>query len=91
MVICLPCFDPCVLFCCLVFCFVSFSTERLRPNRSQVAEVNDTEVNDTEVCNYADDTTIFACDPDVNNVQYNKLEADACLLSKWFVDNHEAK
>ena len=27
-------------------------------------------VNDTEVCNYADDTTIFACDSDVNNVQY---------------------
>ena len=44
-------------------------------------------VNDTEVCNYAGDTTIFACDSDVNNVQY-KLEADACLLSKWFVDNH---
>ena len=39
------------------------------------------------VCNYADDTTIFACDSDVNNVQY-KLEADACLLSKWFFDNH---
>ena len=44
-------------------------------------------VNETEVCNYADDTTIFACDPDVNNVQY-KLEADVCLLSKWFVDHH---
>ena len=44
-------------------------------------------VNDTEVCNYADDTTIFACDSDVSNVQY-KLEADASLLSKWFVDNH---
>ena len=43
--------------------------------------------NDTEVCNYADDTTIFACDSDVNNVQY-KLEADASLFSKWFVDNH---
>ena len=28
-----------------------------------------------------------ACDPDVNYVLY-KLEADACLLSKWFVDNH---
>ena len=42
--------------------------------------------NDTEVCNYGDDTTIFACDSNVNNVQY-KLEADASLLSKWFVDN----
>ena len=44
-------------------------------------------VNDTDVCNYPNDTTIFACDSDVNNVQY-KLEADASLLSKWFVDNH---
>ena len=36
LIICLPCFDPFVLFCCLVFCSVSFSTERGRPNRSQV-------------------------------------------------------
>ena len=43
-------------------------------------------VNDTEVCNYADDTTIFACDSDVNKVQY-RLEVDASRLSKWFVDN----
>ena len=27
-------------------------------------------VNDIEVCNYADDTTIFAFDSDVNKVQY---------------------
>ena len=44
-------------------------------------------VSDTEVCNYADNTTIFECDSDLNNVQC-KLEADASLLSKWFVDNH---
>ena len=43
-------------------------------------------VSDTEVCNYADDTTIFARDSDANNVQY-MLEADASLHSKWFVDN----
>ena len=51
--------------------------------------INDTSflVNDTEACNYADDTAIFACDSDVNKVQY-KLEADASCLSKWFVDNH---
>ena len=36
-------------------------------------------VKNTEVCNYADDTTLFACDSDVNNVQY-KLEADASRL-----------
>ena len=28
LIIYLPCFDPCVLFCCLVFCSVSSSTER---------------------------------------------------------------
>ena len=44
-------------------------------------------VNETEVCNYADDTTIFACDSDVNEVLH-KLEADISRLSKWFVDNH---
>jgi len=44
-------------------------------------------VNDNEVCNYADDTTIFACDSYVHKVQY-KLEADSNRLSKWFVDNH---
>ena len=40
-----------------------------------------------EVCNYADDTTIFACDSGVKKVQY-KLEAGASHLSEWFVDNH---
>ena len=44
-------------------------------------------MNETEVCNYADDTTIFACDSDVNKVQY-EVEADASRLSKSFVDNH---
>ena len=28
LIIYLPCFDPCVLFCCLVFCSVLPSTER---------------------------------------------------------------
>ena len=31
--------------------------------------------------------SITSCDFDVNNVQY-KLEVDASLLSKWFIDNH---
>ena len=44
-------------------------------------------INDTEVCNYPDDTTIFACDSDGSKVQY-KLEADASRLSKWFIDKH---
>ena len=46
-------------------------------------------VNETEVCYYADDTTIIACDSDINKVQY-KLEADASRLSKSFVDNHRS-
>ena len=36
---------------------------------------------DSEVCNYAHDTTILACDSDVNKVQY-KLATDAIHLSK---------
>ena len=44
-------------------------------------------MNDTEFCNNAEDTTIFACDPDVNKVQY-KLDADASHLTKWIVDNY---
>ena len=35
----------------------------------------------TEVCNYADDTTTFVCDPDVNCVRH-MLEANASQLSK---------
>ena len=52
--------------------------------------INDTFflVNDTEVSNYVDDTNIFACDSDVNKVQY-KLEADGSCLFNRFVDNHQ--
>ena len=39
LIIYLPCFDPCVLFCCLVFCSVSSSTEGVRPNRFQVVRI----------------------------------------------------
>ena len=40
-------------------------------------------VKDTEVCNYADDTTIFACGSDLVSV-LESLEGDAALLSLWF-------
>ena len=41
---------------------------------------------ETEVCNYADDTNIYTCDPNVENV-VAKLENDALALSEWFPNN----
>ena len=41
---------------------------------------------ETEVCNYADDTTIYTCGPNVENV-LAKLENDALLISEWFPNN----
>ena len=37
----------------------------------------------TEICNYADDTTIFACGSDMCSI-LKSLEEDASLLSLWF-------
>ena len=42
---------------------------------------------DTEICNYADDTTIFACGSDLVSV-LESLEGDAALLSLWFENNY---
>ena len=44
-------------------------------------------VTDTGIRNYADDTTIFSCDYEINNI-LETLERDANLLSDWFVDNY---
>ena len=44
-------------------------------------------VKDTEICNYADDTTIFACGSDLGLV-LESLEGDAALLSLWFENNY---
>ena len=44
-------------------------------------------VKDTEICNYADDTTIFACGSDLGSV-LRSLEGDAALLSLWFENNY---
>ena len=41
---------------------------------------------ETEVCNYADDTTIYTCGPNVENV-VAKLENDALVISEWFPNN----
>ena len=43
-------------------------------------------VTDTAICNFADDTTIFAADSCLRRV-LEQLETDALLLSKWFPEN----
>ena len=43
-------------------------------------------VTDTAVCNFADDTTIFAADCQLDKV-LERLESDALILSKWFPEN----
>ena len=44
---------------------------------------------ETEICNYADDTTIYACGPNFENVIMH-LENDALKISEWF-PNHFMK
>ena len=41
----------------------------------------------TEVCNFADDTTIFACDKDLGSL-INRLEHDSFLAIEWFQNNY---
>ena len=41
----------------------------------------------TEICNYADDTTIFAFGSDMCSI-LKSLEEDASLLSFWFENNY---
>ena len=43
-------------------------------------------VNKTKICNYADDTTIYACHTDPNTIIKN-LEADGSILANWFSSN----
>ena len=43
-------------------------------------------VMDTVVCNFADDTTLFAAGCQLDRV-LKRLETDALVLSKWFPDN----
>lgn len=40
-------------------------------------------VNNTQICNYADDTTIYACHKDLNTIIRN-LEAVGSILANWF-------
>ena len=41
-------------------------------------------IQDTDICNYADDTTIYACDDNLDNV-IARLENDSII--HWFADN----
>ena len=44
-------------------------------------------VEENEVCNYADDTIIYACCNNLGHI-VSSLEADAQQLSKWFLNNN---
>ena len=41
----------------------------------------------TEVCNFADNTTFFACDKDLGSL-INILEHDSLLAIEWFQNNY---
>ena len=41
----------------------------------------------TNICNYADDTTIFACHPILETI-VRQLETDGTVVAKWFSDNY---
>ena len=44
-------------------------------------------MNRAEICNYADDTTLYICDSEINNV-IDGLEQDATHLSTWYPENY---
>ena len=41
---------------------------------------------ETDICNYADDTTMYACGPNIENVIMH-LENDALRITEWFRNN----
>ena len=43
-------------------------------------------VKDAQICNYADDTTIYACDTNIESV-IKTLESDALKIAEWFPNN----
>ena len=40
----------------------------------------------TQVCNFAEDTTFYVCDKDLNTL-INRLEHDTALAVEWFENN----
>jgi len=43
-------------------------------------------IQNTDICNYADDTTIYACHKNIDNV-IQSLESDSNVIIQWFTDN----
>ena len=43
-------------------------------------------IQDADICNYADDTTIYACDKNLDSV-IARLENDSSTIIQWFADN----
>ena len=43
-------------------------------------------IQNSDICNYADDTTIYSCDRNLDNITH-KLENDCNVALKWFADN----
>ena len=43
-------------------------------------------IHEANVCNYADDTTLYACDQNLNYLMRN-LEHDSLLSLMWFEEN----
>ena len=41
----------------------------------------------TNVCNYADDTTVYACDSDLESL-IKRLEHDSMLAIEWFESSY---
>ena len=41
----------------------------------------------TEVCNFADDSTFFSCEKDLNSL-IKRLEHDSLLAIGWFQNNN---
>ena len=41
----------------------------------------------TDICNFADDTTFFACDENLNSLM-KRLENDGLLATEWFQNNN---
>ena len=44
-------------------------------------------IQETDICNYADDTTVYACDIRLENV-ISRLESDSRVIIEWFRNNY---
>ena len=44
-------------------------------------------MSESNIANYADDTTLYACEKNLHDVQ-RKLESESLILFEWFHDNY---